>query len=79
MFSMYSLQIFVKLVPFITAHNSNIYLTKKYTCFTHIASDCSVATILGQSQKKSNMGSLKLCTMAACASNDGSFLVATHT
>lgn len=36
MFSMYSLQIFVKLVPFITAHDSNILSHKEvYLLYSH--------------------------------------------
>lgn len=38
-----------------------------------------MATIFGQSRKKCITGSLNLHTRAACAINDASFLVATHT
>lgn len=79
MFLMYSLQIFVKLVPFITAHNSNILShIEVYSLYSH-----SFKLFSGHhpwpERRKSNTGSLYLCTTAARAISNASFLVATHT
>lgn len=51
---MFSLQIIVKLVPFIIAHNSNIFFLishRSYAYYAHIVSDCSVAVVSGQREE----------------------------